>query len=184
MNTVHLSGTVEAVSVRNFTKWVAASVKVKGGDGLETWVDVKGVQPGSKEVETLPDLKGKHVFIEGYLNSREAPAKDDKPARTVYSVAASAKRIKEIPGSIGASLDNSVVLVGRVEDSKKNSAGELFAKLSISYWKPSSGEFGKRFIRVKCPEDTALELKRNILVTGSIAESNGALVDAKVVHAC
>jgi hypothetical protein len=183
VNTVHLSGTIEAVSVRNFTKWVAASVKLKSEE-VETWVDIKGVQPGSKEVETLPELKGKHVFIEGYLNSREAPAKDDKPARTVYSVAASAKRIKEIPGSIGTGFNNSVVLVGRVEDAKTNSSGELFAKLSIAYWKPSSGEFGKRYIRIKCPEGTTLETKRNILVTGSVSDNNGALVDASVVHAC
>lgn len=183
MNTVHLTGTVEYVSIKDFTKWIAASVKIKCDDGTETWVDVKGVEPDSPTIETIRELKGKYVFIEGYLNSREAPAKEDKPARTVYSVATNTKRIKTLDGPLGFGPNNSVVLVGRVEETKTSSAGDLFAKLSISYWKPRASEYGKRFVRVKCPANTILEERGSVLAVGSITDLNGVIVNATAIHA-
>ncbi|NIN69664.1 MAG: hypothetical protein GTO63_34265 [Anaerolineae bacterium] len=184
MNVVNLSGQVERVFVRDFNTWVAVSLRLRG-DGITTFVDVKGIQRGSKPLEDIPKLEGKWVYINGYLNSRDAKAKDDRPARTIYSVATNPRNVKTLPGDapLPGELGNSCVFHGRIEELKNSEqSGALFAKVGVRYYNPKAGEFGTRWIRVQCPKSTSLAnppaVRDFVLVTGTLSDSQGVFVQA------
>lgn len=184
MNIVNLTGKVERVFVKDFNTWVAVSLKVIN-DGITTYVDVKGLQKGSKPLDNIHELEGKPVYINGYLTSREAKAKDDKPARTIYSIAVNPRNVKPLPEgtTFPGELANSCVFFGRVEEVRSSDdSGDLFAKVGVRYYNPKAGEFGTRWVRVQCPaEANHVGEKDYVLVTGRVNDSQGIFVQASQV---
>jgi hypothetical protein len=185
VNVVQLTGTVRYVHVKPFPTYVIVSLKLELPNEQILWVQVKNVEKGNAELETIQNLKDKTIAIVGKLQSRSkdaAPPKYPKP-RTFYDITTNPSGIKQIPVCIEGSAGNNVQLSGKVKEIKTSNRG-VFFKLGLKFYNPKSQSRGEWLARVQCPKDFTedmLVVNQEAVVVGQLDDVDGALVIATQV---
>lgn len=157
MNSATLVGKVEVVSTKEMGQgaktWINCGIKIKNDKGLDLWFDVRGVNKAGKEMEWLPKLKDKYLFVDGRLTSYQ-----NKEDQTVYGISASKGGLHRISESDVDYLTETghggiARLSGKIESVKSNPNGDYFIKVGIRYMKPKDNDFGYYYTRIQCPKD-------------------------------
>jgi hypothetical protein len=177
-NQLVLSGTVEVVKIDTHPKgWINGKLKLSTPNAA-FWIAVKGLTAGHRAMQLLPALEGKRILVDGRLSSWTAKAKppDYPDARTFYEVAMGKS------GYMFLAEDqepvNYVSCVGKVQQTRPDGQGVLYAEVGIPYKNPRDENYGTYYARVRCPEGTELSINEEIYVEGMIHEQKGAVVHA------
>jgi hypothetical protein len=183
-NTVSLLAKVGYVNVKDHGKFVGVSMKVESADGMEFWLNIKGVQKGTQKLERIQDFKDQYIWIEGQMTSYV------KKGTTEVNYQVSAKppgiRIlssREYEGLKDTRHANEVVLSGSINSVKTSSkTGNTFAQISLSYFNPSEESWNSWLAPVQCPAGTEVSEKDNATVFGTLKRKNDKFyVDAERV---
>jgi hypothetical protein len=177
-NELVLSGTVEVVKIETHPKgWINGKMKLKTESG-DHWISIKGLTAGHRAMQLLPELKGKHVMIDGRLSSWTAKARPPEypDARTFYEIAMGKNGYMFM--AEGQEPVNRTAFGGKVQRTDTDKTGVLYAEVGIPYKNPKTEQYGSYYARVRCPSGVSLDEGEEIYIEGTIEDRKGAVVNA------